>query len=106
MIVLTGLNHKTAPLAVREKIFAGCQEKKDLLPGLLAVNGVEEVLYLSTCNRVEIIASVAEGSLALKELSGFMARNGNLTEAEANGCFLRISWRGSRAPYFPCGIES
>jgi glutamyl-tRNA reductase len=87
MIVLTGLNHKTAPLAVREKIFAGCQEKKDLLPGLLAVNGVEEVLYLSTCNRVEIIASIAEGSLALKELSGFMARNGNLTEAEANGCF-------------------
>ena len=87
MIVLTGLNHKTAPIAVREKIFAGCQEKKDLLPGLLAVNGVEEVLYLSTCNRVEIIASIAEGSLALKELSGFMARNGNLTEAEANGCF-------------------
>lgn len=58
-----------------------------MLPGLLAVNGVEEVLYLSTCNRVEIIASIAEGSLALKELSGFMARNGNLTEAEANGCF-------------------
>ena len=60
MIVLTGLNHKTAPIAVREKIFAGCQEKKDLLPDLLAINGVEEVLYLSTCNRVEIIASVAE----------------------------------------------
>jgi glutamyl-tRNA reductase len=95
MIVLTGLNHKTASIAVREKIFAGCQEKKDLLPGLLAINGVEEVLYLSTCNRVEIVASVAEGSLALKELSGFLARNGNLTEAEAKGCFYE--YRGEAA---------
>jgi len=60
MIVLTGLNHKTASVAVREKIFAGCREKKDLLPALMAINGVEEALYLSTCNRVEIIASVAE----------------------------------------------
>lgn len=87
MIVLTGLNHKTASVAVREKIFAGCQEKKDLLSGLKSISGVEEVLYLSTCNRVEIIASVAEDGLALKELSNFLATSGGLTQAEAAGCF-------------------
>ncbi|MEN6422955.1 MAG: glutamyl-tRNA reductase, partial [Smithella sp.] len=87
MIVLTGLNHKTASVAIREKIFAGCQEKKDLLPALRSVGGVEEVLYLSTCNRVEIIASVAEDGLALKELSNFLATSGSLTQAEAAGCF-------------------
>lgn len=87
MIVLTGLNHKTASVAVREKIFAGCQEKKDFLPALRSVGGVEEVLYLSTCNRVEIIASVAEDGLALKELSNFLATSGGLTQAEAAGCF-------------------
>ena len=95
MIVLTGLNHKTAPIAVREKIFAGCLEKSDLLPALTAINGVEEVLYLSTCNRVEIIASVTEDGNALKELKDFLARNGNLTEAEANGCFYE--YRGEEA---------
>jgi glutamyl-tRNA reductase len=95
MIVLTGLNHKTASIAVREKIFAGCQEKKDLLPALMAINGMEEVLHLSTCNRVEIIASVAEDGNALKELSGFLARNGSLTEAEAKGCFYE--YRGEEA---------
>jgi glutamyl-tRNA reductase len=87
MIVLTGLNHKTAPIAVREKIFAGCTEKNDLLPRLLSVNGVEEVLYLSTCNRVEIIASIEESGIALKDLKDFLARNGGLTEKEATGCF-------------------
>jgi glutamyl-tRNA reductase len=87
MIVLTGLNHKTAPVAVREKIFAGCQEKKDLLPGLLSLNGVEEALYLSTCNRVEIIASIEESGKAIKDLNDFLARSGGLTEKEAAGCF-------------------
>lgn len=87
MIVLTGLNHKTASVAVREKIFAGCQEKTDVLPALTAISGVEEVLYLFTCNRVEIIASVAEDSKTLKDLKDFLARNGGLTEAEADGCF-------------------
>ena len=31
MILLLGVNHKTAPLAVREKIFSGCQEENNLL---------------------------------------------------------------------------
>ncbi len=95
MIVLTGLNHKTASIAVREKIFAGCQEKSDLLPALMSINGVEEVLYLSTCNRVEVIASVAEDGKGLKEISEFLARNGGLTEAEAKGCFYE--YRGEEA---------
>src|SRR4030066_92607 len=59
MILLLGVNHKTAPLAVREKIFAGCQEEINLLPELLAVDGVQEILYLSTCNRIELVASIA-----------------------------------------------
>ena len=95
MIVLTGLNHKTAPLAVREKIFAGCQEKKDLLSGIKAISGVEEALYLSTCNRVEIIASIAEDGKALKGLSDFLALSGGLTQSEAEGCFYE--YRGEDA---------
>jgi glutamyl-tRNA reductase len=95
MIILTGLNHKTAPIAVREKIFAGCQEKKDLLPELKAIQGVDEVLYLSTCNRVEIIASVAEESLALEGLKDFLAKNGGLNQTEAKGCFYE--YRGEEA---------
>jgi glutamyl-tRNA reductase len=86
MIVLTGLNHKTAPLAVREKVFSGCLEKKDLLENLRSLSGVGEVLYLSTCNRVEIIASVEELEDAVKHLSDFLVRSGGLTPAEAASC--------------------
>ena len=74
MIVLIGLNHKTASIAVREKIFAGCQEGNDLLARLRSINGVREVLYLSTCNRVEIIAGSDEHGKAIKELRDFLAQ--------------------------------
>lgn len=87
MIVLVGLNHKTAPVAVREKIAAGCQAQSDLLASLKSLSGVEEVLYLATCNRVELVVSVADEEQALKDLKDFLARNGGLTEAQAKECF-------------------
>ncbi len=83
MIVLIGVNHKTAPLAVREKIFAGCEEEKDLFPRLLSLKGVQEVLYISTCNRIEIIASIEGEEETIHLLFDFLAQNGNLTPAEA-----------------------
>jgi len=58
-----------------------------VLPALRSIVGVEEVLYLSTCNRVEVIASIAEDGKALKALSAFLAQNGGLTDQEAAGCF-------------------
>ena len=89
MIVLIGLNHKTAPIAVREKVFAGCQEEKDLLSSLRSVTGVGEVLYLSTCNRIEIIAIVEEPEDAVQSLSYFLAMSGGLTEREAASCIYK-----------------
>jgi len=86
MIVLLGVNHKTAPLAVREKIFAGCEEEKDLFSRLLSLKGVREVLYISTCNRIEIIASIEGEEGTVRSLFDFLAQNGNLTPAEAEKC--------------------
>jgi glutamyl-tRNA reductase len=97
MIVLIGLNHKTASLAVREKIFAGCQEEKDLLSFLRSIRGVGEVLYLSTCNRIEIIAGIDESgdTETVRGINDFLAQNGNLTHAEAANCFYE--YRGEEA---------
>jgi len=95
MIVLVGVNHKTAPVAVREKIFSGCGQKSDLLSALKAIEGVEEVLYLSTCNRVEIVASVSDDVRALRALKAFLAQSGDLTATEAQSCLYE--YRGGEA---------
>ena len=86
MIVLVGLNHKTAPLAVRERLFAGCQDPEAGLPGdLLSTEGVREALYLSTCNRIEIVAAV-EDAKATDALCRYLARQGGLTDEETALC--------------------
>jgi glutamyl-tRNA reductase len=86
MIVLVGLNHKTAPLSVRERIFAGCEKQVNLLGELRAVKGVREILYLSTCNRVELVAAVEEVPYTVNALKSFLAGYGGLTNDEAASC--------------------
>lgn len=86
MIVLVGLNHKTASLSVREKLFAGCEGKTNLLGELSAIDGVLEILYLSTCNRVELVAAAEDAPQVLAALRSFLVRSGNLTGREAAAC--------------------
>ena len=86
MIVLVGLNHKTAPLDVRERLFAGCQETMHLPGSLLAIDGVSEALYLSTCNRVEIVANVEEDSQARAALKDYLIGLGALSGGDAGKC--------------------
>jgi len=86
MILLVGLNHKTAPLAVRERLFAGCQGEVNLLDDLLTIDGVREILHLATCNRVELVASVDETPVTVNALKSFLARFGGLTDNEAVSC--------------------
>jgi glutamyl-tRNA reductase len=84
MIVLIGLNHKTAPLAVRERVFAGYQEEKNLLPQLLAIQGVQEILYLSTCNRIELVAFIDGLEDTVHALRDFLTQSGGLTQKETS----------------------
>ena len=53
-IVCCGLNHKTAPVEVREKIAFQEYKLKDALKNLINIEGIDECMILSTCNRVEI----------------------------------------------------
>lgn len=86
MIALVGLNHRTAPLGVRERFSAGCQSPANLLSDLLAIDSVLEVLHLSTCNRVELVAAVDDTPQVLDVLKSHLARLGGLTDDEAVAC--------------------
>jgi len=55
-----GINHQTAPVALRERIAFNDDAVAPALAQLRALPGVREVALLSTCNRTELYA-VAEG---------------------------------------------
>src|ERR1700728_459846 len=74
---ILGINHKTAPVALREKV--ACSEER-LLAALRTLRqeaGVAEVVILSTCNRTEVYWS---GSASGAELSQWLEQHhhGNL----------------------------
>lgn len=56
-ILLTGINHKTAPVEMRELLAIEPRVLTDATHVLLNVPGVEEAMILCTCNRVEVLAS-------------------------------------------------
>ena len=55
-IVVIGINHKTAPVAIREKVAYSEKQLKDALTSDDVL--FDEKLILSTCNRTEIYANV------------------------------------------------
>ena len=71
---LTGLNHNSAPVEVREKLAF----QPDLLAGAVAelrhTSGVQESLILSTCNRVELAVTADDELDTSTALADFLAR--------------------------------
>lgn len=53
-LVVVGLSHHTAPLALRESLALSPDEVPVALHGLVTEGGLAEVAVLSTCNRTEI----------------------------------------------------
>ena len=61
-IVLIGLNHHTAPVEVRERLAFAEGELLPTLQAMTAREAIQEVLIISTCNRVEVIAEAADAN--------------------------------------------
>jgi glutamyl-tRNA reductase len=57
-IVVLGVNHKTAPIALRERLTFGADIIVGALRDLLQQPGVDEGLILSTCNRTEVYCAL------------------------------------------------
>ena len=54
-LTVVGLNHRTAPVSLRERIAFDSNQLADALPAIKEEGRYEEVAILSTCNRTEIM---------------------------------------------------
>jgi glutamyl-tRNA reductase len=66
---LIGLNHKSAPLEVRERLAIPESRLPDTCRDLTAYPGIEEGMVISTCNRVEVVTHTTNGHA---DLRGFL----------------------------------
>lgn len=71
-IIVLGLNHRTAPVELRELLAIPDSRIGEALARLKAYPGVKEAMFLGTCNRVEVYAVVENGEWGFRKLEDFL----------------------------------
>lgn len=72
-IVLVGINHKTAPVELRECIAFSKEEAATAVQTLLRQPDLDEVMLFSTCNRVEVLFVTGNKAPAISNTKEFIA---------------------------------
>jgi glutamyl-tRNA reductase len=88
-LILLGINHRTAPVEVRERMNIPEARLPEALSDLLHRDGIQEGLIVSTCNRVEVTASAAENVEAEPILQRFLADHHHFDLAPFEAYFYR-----------------
>ena len=81
-IVVIGLNHRTAPVGVLEKVMVNDSGLPKALHGLAARDDIREAVVLSTCNRTEVYADVERFHNAFADIRDFFCAASGLPAAE------------------------
>jgi len=74
-LVLVGLSHRTAPIAIREKVAVTESVLPETLAQLSQLPGVQEAFVVSTCNRVEVYAAAEQADQVGRCIRGFLSTN-------------------------------
>lgn len=75
-LILLGLNHATAPLAVRERFAFNANQRREAVEAFKARFPGSEAVLLSTCNRVELYVATANvNSPTQEEVLEFFAKS-------------------------------
>ncbi|NLC06662.1 MAG: glutamyl-tRNA reductase [Syntrophomonadaceae bacterium] len=84
-IIVVGLNHRTAPIEVREKLALTGTTLNKALRELKEMPGIEGCVILSTCNRFEIYCAVREVEQGLKTVKDFISSQLAVLTTESTG---------------------
>jgi glutamyl-tRNA reductase len=74
-LLVVGLSHRSAPLPLLERVSLASDAAGKLLDDVVASPAVDEAMLLSTCNRVELYASVEKFHAGVAALSELLARH-------------------------------
>src|SRR5262247_4146316 len=67
------MNHRSAPIDVRESVAFEASYVREALGRLRTYPSIQESVILSTCNRVEVVAAASNGESASEEIRAFLA---------------------------------
>lgn len=77
-VIVVGCNHHSADLALLERVAVPSDEIAKTLAGLVGLEHVTEAVLLSTCNRVEVYASVSRFHPGVQEIRNWFAERADV----------------------------
>lgn len=105
-IFVLGINHKTAPVAIREQLTFGIPQLPAALRELKQVPGVDEAVIVSTCNRTELwcVLQVADDG-AVRQ---WLGRYRDMDDAAMHECLYALHDTDAVQHLFrvACGLDS
>jgi glutamyl-tRNA reductase len=72
-ILIIGLNHKTAPVEIRECIAFSKEEVASGIEKLHKLDPIREAVLISTCNRVEVLITTDQPEEAISAVKSFLS---------------------------------
>ncbi len=101
-----GVNHRTAPVAVRERL---AYAENEVVPALVRLkresSSLTEAALLSTCNRVEIIAVTSDLGLAAEEMVRFLGAERGIAPESFSEALYRLDGREAVRHLFRVGAS-
>jgi len=80
-ITLVGINHVTTPVEIREKLTSSFNVPKDPFE-LKQLNNFNELFFISTCNRFELLVLSSDHTQAYNILSAYLCEKMNISYIE------------------------
>ena len=81
-LLTLGVSHKTAPVALRERLAFSNEQAGEFAAQALATADVREAVVISTCNRTEIYLVVGDAVRAEADVLGLLARRSGIRLTE------------------------
>jgi glutamyl-tRNA reductase len=108
-IVNVGISHRVAPAGVLERLVVSSAELGDALARLHAVPSIDEVVVLSTCNRVEVYAAASgPAEPVTRAVAGLLAARGRFPVDEVQR-MARVGVGAAAVEHLfsvACGLDS
>lgn len=105
-LLIFGLNHQSAPVAMRERL---AYAENEIVPALLRLKqqapSLAEAALLSTCNRVEIIGAGADSMQAAEEGLLFLARDRAVAAETFKPALFHLEGRAAARHLFRVGAS-
>jgi len=81
-LMVIGLNHRTAPVAMRERFWISESRRYDALRQLMQADGIEEAVVLATCSRTEFLLWASEPTQAASSVLRYLGTEHGLKLTE------------------------